>query len=75
MHAQDRRQRSERPGQFVHVGVELQPHRARPVDLRVLDPVGVVDVAKPGELAELVVERNEHETEAEHDDDDDDELD
>src|SRR5208282_6642647 len=75
MHAADRHQRSERPGQFAHVGVELHPHRARAVDLRVVETIRRIDVAQAGRLTDLVVERNQRKPEPEHDHDNDAQLD
>jgi hypothetical protein len=43
----DGRQRVELPRQLVDVGVELDAHGARRVDLRVLHDVGLADVAQP----------------------------
>ncbi len=75
MHADHRLERTERPRQLAHVGVELDAHRARRVHLRVRDLVGLRDVAQSRRLADLVVEGHQREAEAEHRDHDDAELD
>src|SRR6185312_8432733 len=68
-------ERTKLPRQVAQIGVELDVHRARHVDLRVGNGVRRVDVSQAGHFADLLVERDERVAEAEHRHDDDPELD
>ena len=66
MHVDERLARLERPVEVTDVGVELEADRAARDHLRVLDLVGLRDIAQARDLADLLVERHEEKSEAEH---------
>ena len=66
VHVDDALDRREPPRHPVRVGVELDAHGARRVDLRVDGRGRAVEVAQPGHAADLLVERDQREAEREH---------
>ena len=74
MHANNPGKRAKLPRQLVEVGIELDAHRARRVDLRVRDLIWRGDVAQARRFANLIVERHQRKAEREHDHHDDAEL-